>query len=1071
MGVEIEGLEFQVETKVGKGVEGIDKLSKSLSRLKGALKGINGINSSTKQLEKLNQALSGLHTDKLESLGKAMESLNKAGNIKIPASVPKRISEIGNAMKSISQSDIDRMESMSRALQGMQGLQNVRVPQVNTGGTGSGTPNPADINTEPASSGRSTSHSGTQTEDVSNTGGADNGMSHADSQLQEVTRSAGMARTALSGVKKVIGEIGGLTGISYVGQQIGSLRTMYSEFKKSGGILGAFGRTIKAVATNLGSKLAAGMKQVTSSLGNAFTSKVHNATSALGSFLSSIKRIALYRMIRFAMSQLTQCFKEGINNLYNYSSLMGGTFANSMNSLATNALYLKNSMGAMAAPLINALAPAIDFVVDKVAHLFNVFNQLFARLTGSKTYTAAKKVATTYGGAAKDAANTASKAAKKAADEIKRYTLGFDELNILGDKNKNNDSGGAGSGLGGNTTPDYGSMFEELPIDSSIGKFADRLKEAFEAGDWKELGTILGKKFNEIADSINWKGFGKKVGYGINGAVKTAYYFLKTADFKKLGKNVAKFLNAGLSQIDFNFVGRLLVRGITAGLDFLIGALGGLNWKRVGKSVGDLLRGVFNEAQEWIAGIDWKGMAHSLYKNIKDCIAGIDFASVAESFFKLLGSALAAAVSFISTFVADIWKDITGYFHEYLINDDGTKKCGLDWVAGILQGIWDGIKNIGSWIKENVFDPFIDGFKSVFGIHSPSTVMMEMGGYLVEGLLNGLKNGFINVITWVGNTFERIKTTITNVWENVKTTTSTIWQSIKTTLSGTWNTLKNKVSTTWQGIKTTISTVWDNVKTKTSNIWESVKTTTGKVWDSLKTKVGKTWDNMKQTVSRAWDKVRTNTDTTWSKLNTNLSKTWDKLKRNASDVFKSVKKTITDKIGDARDAVGEGVERMKNSLNFDWHLPHIPLPHFGITGHFGLNPPSIPHFSVSWYKNGGILEGAQLFGMMGNTMLGGGEAGREAVLPLESHTEWMDILAHKVRSGLTGTNSDSIADGVREGMYDATARQNELLKEQNDLLRQIASKDFTAEITTDSFTKAMNRKNQRDGKTIIPVTT
>lgn len=285
MSVEIEGLEFQVEAKSDKGADGIDKLANSFKNLKSAIKGGTNLNGSIKQLEKLNQALSGLHTDKLESLGKAMESLNKAGNIKIPASVPKRISEIGNAMKSISQSDIDRMESMSRALQGMQGLQNVRVPQVNTGGTGSGTPNPADINTEPASSGRSTSHSGTQTEDVSNTGGADNGMSHADSQLQEVTRSAGMARTTLSGVKKVIGEIGGLTGISYVGQQIGSLphkigqalgslRTMYSEFKKSGGILGAFGRTIKAVATNLGSKLAAGMKQVTSSLGNAFTYRI-----------------------------------------------------------------------------------------------------------------------------------------------------------------------------------------------------------------------------------------------------------------------------------------------------------------------------------------------------------------------------------------------------------------------------------------------------------------------------------------------------------------------------------------------------------------------------------------------------------------------------------------------------------------------------------------------------------------------------------------------------------------------------------------------------------------------------
>ena len=77
-------------------------------------------------------------------------------------------------------------------------------------------------------------------------------------------------------------------------------------------------------------------------------------------------------------------------------------------------------MGAMAAPLINALAPAIDFVTSKVVGLFNILNQLFARLTGSKTYTAAKKVAATYGGAAKDAAGTASKAAKKAADEIKR---------------------------------------------------------------------------------------------------------------------------------------------------------------------------------------------------------------------------------------------------------------------------------------------------------------------------------------------------------------------------------------------------------------------------------------------------------------------------------------------------------------------------------------------------------------------------------------------------------------------------------------------------------------------------
>lgn len=103
----------------------------------------------------------------------------------------------------------------------------------------------------------------------------------------------------------------------------------------------------------------------------------------------------------------------------------------------------------------------------------------------------------------------------------------------------------------------------------------------------KSLGTLLGEKFNEIVDSIDWSGIGHKIGYGLNGAIQTAYWFLKTADFKNLGNHIAELLNGAMEEIDFTYLGRLLVRGITVALDFMIGLLGGSNWSLVGKSIGD----------------------------------------------------------------------------------------------------------------------------------------------------------------------------------------------------------------------------------------------------------------------------------------------------------------------------------------------------------------------------------------------------------------------------------------------------------------------------------------------------
>jgi hypothetical protein len=752
MAVEIEGLEFQIEAKSENAAKGVDALINSFNKLKAATKGGAGLNNISKKLDAISNAkLSMSGIEKIEDLTK---SLNSLSNVKISSTISKRITEIGASLDGLNLSGVEKVEALSTALQNMQGIQipNMRNLTGNQTAAPTGTAAPVD----PA--------------------GATNAGAVATAATSGITKYTSQIIAAATQTRGFLGVLQGVGGV------------FSRAFSAVGGVaLKAFQAALKGVSTAAKSAVNA-CKKLGSTIGSKLSSKVKQTTSGMGQLFSSLKRIAMYRAIRFFFAQLTAAMKEGIQNLYMYSSLMGGTFKGSMDSLATSFQYLKNSVGAMVAPLINMIAPAVDALIDKFAALLNIVNQFFARLSGATTFTKAKKAAASYG----DSISGAGKSAKKAAKDIKDATVGIDELNIISQK----DSSGSGSG-----SKNYGDMFETVPIDSSISEFTDKLKAALDAGDWKTLGTLLGEKFNEIVDSIDWSGIGHKIGYGLNGAIQTAYWFLKTADFKNLGNHIAELLNGAMEEIDFTYLGRLLVRGVTVALDFMIGLLGGLNWSLVGKSIGDFFKGAFNEAQEWIASYNWNKMGKDLWKNLKACIKGIDFAGVAQSFFKLLGSALAAAVSFIAGFVQGIWEDITGYFQEYLTNDDGTKKCGLDWVAGLLEGIWDGIKNIGKWIKENVFDPFIDGFKECFGIHSPSTVMKEMGGYVVEGFLQGL-NKFSEIAgkvkEWAGKVIEWFTKGEDGkgIVEHFKEIGGNIVSGFKDKVGGTYTTVKSNV-TTW----------------------------------------------------------------------------------------------------------------------------------------------------------------------------------------------------------------------------------------------------------------------------------
>lgn len=850
MSVEMEGLEFQIETTAEEGVKGVDALRKSLSKLKSVTKGGLGLSANVKELQSLNKALSGFHIEKLH---KSLKAMGEMGNVKISSNIATQLGNIVDVMERITLSDVERLEDMTKALRELGELSNVKIPKVTVPSNGiihdTGATPSAGASVTPATS----------------------GVENVTSTAQQAGQAVDQVTSKTSILKRVLSSVG---GVFSKGFSVGT------------GALHKLGNALTQVKV-AGEKAKDTLGRIRKSLGSALAAKVKQNTSGLGQMFNSLKRIAMYRAIRFFLSELTKAMREGINNLYQYSNLMGGTFAQSMDTLATSASYLKNSLGAMAAPIINALAPAIDFVIDKIVTLLNYINMLFARLSGATTFTAAKKNAQSYGDSLESAGSSASKAAK----EIRDATTGIDELNII--MQKDDTSGGGGGG-----GADYGSMFEELPIDNSVSEFADKLKQAFDNADWKTLGTLIGGKVNEIIDSIDWAGIGNKIGYAINGAVQTAYWFLKTVDFHNLGESVATLVNNALEQIDTEFVGRLIVRWFTVGLDFVLGFLGGLDWGLLARKLSDLIKGVFDEATEWLNGYDWSQIGKDLWENIKEVVTNIDWGGIATSMFTFLGTAIRSAGQFLGSFFGSIGSDIKTWWDNEIAGEDwkqtglnllnwigegltdiggwcmtniidpfcnallgeekwaSIKQAGADMWAGFTQGLTEFFADPGAWIKTHIVDPFVQWFKDLFGIHSPSTVMEEIGQYVVEGFLEG-----INFFSSIAGTVKKWGSSVVE-WFTKGEDGKGIVEHFKEIAGNIISGFKDKVGSTYTTVKTNVTTWASKVKEWfTSNSFGGVNLSTFATYanetiEGFKSKIGSAYTNVKTNITTWASKVK-----------------------------------------------------------------------------------------------------------------------------------------------------------------------------------------------------------------------
>ncbi len=196
---------------------------------------------------------------------------------------------------------------------------------------------------------------------------------------------------------------------------------------------------------------------------------------------------------------------------------------------------------------------------------------------------------------------------------------------------------------------------------------------------------------------------------------------------------------------------------------------------------------------------------------------------------------------------------------------------GGDLVLGLYNGIKDAISTGREWFKEHVVGPVVEWVKKLFGIHSPSTVFAEIGGFLIKGLLQGIKGIWNSVTDFFSESLEGLKKGFSVAWEKIRTTTSDTWGKIKTVCSDAWDNIKTGAGEGWEKLKKDFSTGWGNLKTKVTDGWKNVRSSFSDGWTDLKSGAGRGWDNIKTSFSKGWDTLKSDARSGWSVLESSFT--------------------------------------------------------------------------------------------------------------------------------------------------------------------------------------------------------
>lgn len=475
---------------------------------------------------------------------------------------------------------------------------------------------------------------------------------------------------------------------------------------------------------------------------------------------------------------------------------------------------------------------------------------------------------------------------------------------------------------------------------------------------------------------------------------------------------------AGIFTGDWDMVWQGVQEVFGAVWDFVVATFE--NWISTFTSLADTVLGWF--------GTDWE----TVWTNVKTFFS--DTWNAISSFFSGILTGIKtfftdtwnAIVSFFSGILSGIYSSVTGTMTE--IHDTFTNIW--DSITGFLSGAWETIKNIVTVGIMAVKEIISAAFQI---ITLPFRFIWENCKDTVLSIWETIKSVIGEKIDAVKEKITTVTTAISNVasaaWNAISSTASSLWEGIKGTIGSKIDAAKEKVSTATSAITSVASSAWSSVSSTASSLWNTISSAVSSkisaassavssatstitsvassAWSSVSSTASSQWESIRSTISSKLSSAKSTVSSLMSGITSTMSSGLSSALSTVSGKFSSIYSTISSKMSAARDAVGNAISALKSKFNFSWSLPHLKLPHVSISGSFSINPPSVPHFGISWYKDGGILTRPTIFGAAGNNLLAGGEAGAEAVVPLATLWDKLETMITSVFNTASTTGGSS----------------------------------------------------------------